>query len=188
MKRILTISVILAAILLTACAAPATTPEPTPPPMPSLPPFPSAPSGLDQSTWGESRTNPVAWNYGLTYGDYKLRVQCAGRFDKIGSQTPQPGKTWVVVGISCECLSPCDFDAESLQIVGNSNRVYEACLDVKTGNEFQSDDYYGVTTTYGKLVYEIDQTETDVMLVWNCDTGIERYFEVDPFYERIPSL
>jgi hypothetical protein len=141
-------SVILATMLLTACAAPVTTPEPTPTPMPTpesepepdqiplppLPPVPPPPDGPDQATWGESRTTPVAWNYGSTYGDHKLRVQATGRFDKIGSQTPETGKTWLVVVISYECLSPCDFDVGYLRVVGSSNRIYEARLDVETGN------------------------------------------------------
>lgn len=155
---------------------------------PPPPPVPPPPDGPDQATWGESRTTPVALNYGLTYGDHKLVVQAAERFDKIGSQTPETGKTWLVVAISYECLSPCDFDVGYLRVVGDSNRIYEACLDVKTRHPLQSSEHYGITRVSGYVVYDIDQTETDLMLMWNCDRGVERFFELDLLYERNPRL
>lgn len=155
--------------------------------IPPLPPPPPPPDGPDQATWGKSRTTPVALGYGLTYADHKLSVMSTPkRFDKIGLQSPETGKTWLVFVIRYECYSPCDLDVECLRVEGSSSRTYEPRLDVKTGNPLQSSEYYGVTTVSGYIVYEIDQTETGVMLIWECAQGVERFFEVDLCYERKP--
>jgi len=156
---------------LSACSA---TIPPLPPPPPPMPPSPEA------ATWGESKTNPMPLNYGLTCGNQELVVHTTKRFDKLGWKRPETGNVWLVVQISAECQkSPCDFSVERLQVLGDSNRIYEPCLNVKTNCPLRSEEHYGITHIDGCVIYQIDRSETDLVLAWSCDSGVDRFFELE---------
>jgi len=69
-------------------------------------------------------------------------------------------------------LYKSDFD-----VVGSSGYVYDYEW-VDTDTPLKSGDFYGGATTSGDLVYEIDQTETNMVMIWHVGFVTDRYLSM----------
>jgi hypothetical protein len=132
---------------------------------------------------GESRLNPVPFGSSLTYGEERLTVISSNRLTEIGWSTPDAGNIFLVVNVKVDFfgdptekkhyLSTFDF-----RVVGSKGVIYDAELFAETDTPLKSGEFYGGATTSGDLVYEIDEQEADLTLIWNCGLGVDRYFEI----------
>jgi hypothetical protein len=135
---------------------------------------------------GKSRLNPVPAGLALTFGDQRLIVLDSQRLTQIGTgwfaDTPKEGNNYLIVKLKIDFLgdpsnsqhlSESDFD-----VVGNSGRVYEYEWLVDTDTPLKSGDFYGGATTSGDLVYEIDENETNMVLIWHVGWTTERYLQI----------
>jgi len=148
---------------------------------PSIPPE----TPLPQET-GKSRLNPVPFGQLLTYGDQRVTVLDSQRLTKIETglfpDIPSEGNIYLVVKLKVDFLGDpsqsqqlykSDFD-----VVGDSGRVYEYDWLVDTDTPLESGDFYGGATTSGDLVYEIDESEVNMVLVWHVSWTTERYLQI----------
>jgi len=131
---------------------------------------------------GKSRLNPVPFGSSLIYGDQRVTVLGSQQLTKIGWYTPDEGSIYLVVKVKVDFLgdpskshylSKSDFD-----VVGDSGYVYEYEWLVDTDTPLNSGDYYGGATTSGDLVYTIEQTETNMVLIWHCGWTTDRFLEI----------
>jgi hypothetical protein len=149
-------------------------------------PTPPAETPPATSEVGKSRSNPVPFGSSLTYGDQRVTVLSSQRLTQIGTgwlaDTPKEGHIYLVVKLKIDFLGDpseihhlyeWDFD-----VVGDSGYVYEYEWLVETDTPLQSGDYYGGATTSGDLVYEIKQTETNMVLIWHCGLVADRFLEI----------
>ncbi len=145
----------------------------TPPPGETTPP----------SEVGKSRLNPVPFGSSLTYGEERLTVISSNQLTEIGWSTPDAGSIYLVVNVRVDFigepsekkhyLSTFDF-----RVVGSKGVIYDAELFAETDTPLKSGEFYGGATTSGDLVYEIDEQDTNLVLIWNCGLGVDRYFEI----------
>jgi len=132
---------------------------------------------------GDSRLNPVPFGSSLTYVDEQVTVVNSRRVTEIGWSTPDAGNIFLIVNVKVDFfgdptekrhyLSTSDF-----RVVGSGGHIYDAEWLVETDTPLKSGEFYGGATTSGDLVYEIDEQETDLTLIWNCGLGVDRYFEI----------
>ena len=66
-----------------------------------------------------------------------------------------------------------DFDT-----VGDSGYVYDAKYYPETDTPLKTGGFYGGARVSGDLVYEIKQSETNMVLVWRCGLVAERFLEI----------
>lgn len=135
---------------------------------------------------GKSRLNPVPFESSLTYDDQRVTVLSSQRLTQIGTgwlaDTPKEGYIYLVVKLKIDFLGDpsqihhlyeWDFD-----VVGDSGYVYEYEWLVDTDTSLEGGDFYGGATTSGDLVYEIKQTETNMVLIWHCGLVTDRFLEI----------
>jgi len=147
---------------------------------------PAATSEAPAAGVGKSRLNPVPFGSSLTYGDQRVTVLDSRQFTQIGTgwlaDIPKEGHIYLAVRLRIDFLGDpsksyhlykSDFD-----IVGNSGYVYEYEWLVETDNPLNEGDFYGGATTSGDLVYEVNQNETDMVLVWHCSFSTDRFLEI----------
>jgi len=143
------------------------------------------PSETPQPETGKSRLDPVPFGSSLTYGDQRVTVLGSQQLTEIGRSTPDEGNVYLAVKIKVDFLGdPSESQFLSrldLEVVGDSGYTYEAELLVDTGTpliEYYYGDFYGGATTSGDLVYEIRQTETNMVLIWHCGSATDRFLEI----------
>ena len=134
---------------------------------------------------GKSRLNPVPVGSALTYDDQRVTVLGSQRLTQIGTgwlaDTPKEGDIYLVVQLKIDFLGDAsrthrlyksDFD-----VVGDSAYVYEYEW-IDTDTPLKSGEFYGGASTSGDLVYEIDQTETNMVMIWHVGLVTDRYLQV----------
>ncbi len=130
---------------------------------------------------GKSRLNAVPVGSTLTYSDQRVTVLSSERVNKIGWSTARTNNIYLIVKLKVEFigdpsrthrLSKSDFD-----VVGDSAYVYEYEW-IDTDTPLKSGEFYGGASTSGDLVYEIDQTETNMVLIWQVSLVTDRYLQI----------
>jgi hypothetical protein len=132
---------------------------------------------------GKSRLNPVPFGSSLTYGEERLTVISSNRLTEIGWSTPNAGSIYLVVNIRVDFLGdPTEkrhyLSTSEFRVVGSGGHIYDAEWFVETDTPLKSGEFYGGATTSGDLVYEVEEQETNLVLIWNCGLGVDRYFEI----------
>ncbi len=150
-------------------------------------PTPSGPETTAVTEVGKSRLNPVPFGSALTFGDQRVTVLSSQRVKKRGQYTASEDKIYLIVKLKVEFLGDAPqsyhLGRSSFDVVGSSGYVYEdgygyqyVLLDTDT--PLKSGDFYGGATTSGDLVYEIDETETNMVLIWHVGFTTERYLQI----------
>jgi hypothetical protein len=132
---------------------------------------------------GESRLNPVPFGSSLTYMDEQVTVINSRRVTEIGWSTPDADNIFLIVNVKV------DFSGEptekkhylftsDFRVVDSGGHIYDAELFIETDTPLKSGEFYGGATTSGNLVYEVGEQETNLVLIWNCGLGVDRYFEI----------
>ncbi len=131
---------------------------------------------------GRSRLNPVPDGSALTYDDQRVTVLSSERVDEIGWYTASAGKIYLIVKLKVDFLGDAsrthrlyEFDFD---VVGDSAYVYEYEWFVDTDTPLKSGEFYGGASTSGDLVYEIDQTETNMVMIWHVGFVTDRYLSI----------
>ncbi len=132
---------------------------------------------------GKSRLNPVSFGLSLTYGDERLTVVNSKRLTNIGWSTPDAGNIYLIVNVRVDFLDdPSEkrhyLSTVTFRVVGSDGHIYDAEWFLETDTPLKSGEFYGGATTSGDLVYEIDEQEANLVLIWNCGLGVDRYFEI----------
>ena len=131
---------------------------------------------------GESRVNPVPFGSSLTYGEERLTVISSNRLKKIGWSTADVGSVYLVVNVKVDFLGEPSEKKHYLstfvfRVVGSKGVIYDAEW-LETNTPLKSGEFYGGATTSGDLVYEIEEQETNLVLIWNCSLRVDRYFKI----------
>ena len=135
---------------------------------------------------GRSRLNPVPDGSALTYDDQRVTVLGSQRLTQIGTgwlaDTPKEGNIYLIVKLKVDFLGDAsrthrlyEFDFD---VVGDSAYVYEYEWFVDTDTPLKSGEFYGGASTSGDLVYEIDQTETNMVMIWHVGFVTDRYLSI----------
>ena len=70
-------------------------------------------------------------------------------------------------------LYELDFD-----VVGDNAYVHEYEWFVDTDTPLKSGEFYGGASASGDLVYEIDESKTNMLLIWHVGLVADRYLQV----------
>ncbi len=132
---------------------------------------------------GESRLNPVPFGSSLTYVDEQVTVVSSRRVTEIGWSTPDVGNIFLIVNVKVDFLGDPTEKRHYLstfvfRVVDSGGHIYDAEWFVETDTPLKSGEFYGGATTSGDLVYEVEEQETNLVLIWNCGLGVDRYFEI----------
>jgi len=148
---------------------------------PATPVTPTAPKTTEVAEAGKSRTNPIPVGSALTYGDQRVTVLSSERVNQIGWHTASTGKIYLIVKLKVDFLGDPSrthhLYASDFDVVGNTGHVYEYEW-IDTDTPLKKGEFYGGATTSGDLVYEIDQIETNMVLIWHCGLVTDRYLQV----------
>jgi len=148
---------------------------------------PTTPESPEVTELGKSRLNPVPVGSSLTYSNQRVTVLSSQRVKKKSEYTASEDKIYLIVKLKVEFLGDAPrsyhLGRSSFDVVGSSGYVYEngygyqyVLLDTDT--PLKSGDFYGGASTSGDLVYEIDETETNMVLIWHVGFTIERYLQI----------
>ena len=143
----------------------------------------SIPGTTQETEIGESRLNPVPTGKSLTYGDERIAVISSRRAANIGWSSPDVGKTYLIVNVEIDFFGdPSEkrhyLSSINFRVVGSGGQIYDALFYPETDTPLVSGEFYGGATTSGDLVYEVDEKETGLVLIWNCGLGVDRYLEI----------
>jgi hypothetical protein len=132
---------------------------------------------------GKSRLNPVPFGSSLTYEEKRLTVISSNRLKEIGWSSADVGSVYLVVNVKVDFLgNPSEkmnyLSTFVFRVVGSKGKIYDAAFFPETDNPLKGGEFYGGTTTSGDLVYEIDEQDTNLVLIWNCSVGVDRYLEI----------
>lgn len=148
---------------------------------PATPTTPTAQETPSATELGKSRFNPVPVGSALTYGDQRVTVVSSERVREIGWYNASPNKIYLTVKLKVDFLGDpsrthhlykSDFD-----VVGNSGYVYEYEW-IDTDTPLKTGDFYGGASTSGDVVYETEQTENNMVLIWHIGFTVERYLQI----------
>jgi hypothetical protein len=115
--------------------------------------------------------------------DEQVTVVNSRRVTEIGWSTPDAGNIFLIVNVKVDFFGdPTEkrhyLPTSDFRVVGSGGHIYDAEWLVETDTPLKSGEFYGGATTSGDLVYEIDEQETDLTLIWNCGLRVDRYFEI----------
>ncbi len=132
---------------------------------------------------GESRLNPIPFGSSVTYVDEQVTVVNSKRVTEIGWSTPDAGNIFLIVNVKVDFLGdPTEkkhyLSTSEFRVVDSGGHIYDAEWLVETDAPLKSGEFYGGATTSGDLVYEVEGQETNLVLIWNCGLGVDRYFEI----------
>ena len=141
------------------------------------------PTPTQNSQVGKSLNNPVPFGTSLTYGDQRLTILGSERLTGIGWTNPEAGKVYLAVKLKVDFLGERIekrqyLHGSTLRVTGRSGHIYDAKWYPETDTPLKTGEFYGGSSTSGDLVYEIDETEANLILIWNCGLGVDRYFEI----------
>ena len=143
----------------------------------------SKPETPKENEMGESRLNPVAFGFSLTYGDKRVTVTESERVSKIGFSRADEDSIYLIVNIKIDFLGdPSEkkyyLSTFNFRTAGSSGHIYNAEWYPETDTPLKTGEFYGGATTSGDLVYKINKEDTDLVLIWNCGLGVDRYLEI----------
>ncbi len=143
----------------------------------------SKPETPKENEMGISRLNPVSFGSSLTYRDERVTVVNSKQLTKIGWSTPDAGNIYLAVNVKVDFLGDPSkkrhyLTTSDFRLVDSGGHIYDAEWYPETDTPLKSGEFYGGATASGDLVYEIGEKETDLVLIWNCGLGVDRYFQV----------
>ncbi len=64
------------------------------------------------------------------------------------------------------------------RVVGSKAVIYDEEWFTETETPLKGGEFYGGASTSGDLIYEVNESETSFVLIWNCAWGQDRYLEI----------